>query len=72
MKTAIVEVNGVVTSILPDAMYRVQLDVNNSIILGYLCGKLRKRFVKLTLGDKVSVEMSPQDLTKGRISQRFT
>ncbi len=57
---------GVVTEALPNTQFRVQLD-NGHEILGLLSGKMRKFFIKIVPGDRVDVEMSPYDLTKGRI-----
>jgi translation initiation factor IF-1 len=68
-KTDIIEVEGVVTKVLPATMYRVKL-ANGHEILAHISGKMRKNFIKITNGDKVTVEMSPYDLTKGRITFR--
>ena len=65
----ILEVEGVVTKVLPATMYRVKLG-NGQEILAHISGKMRKNFIKITMGDKVTVEMSPYDLTKGRITFR--
>ncbi|MDX1439553.1 MAG: translation initiation factor IF-1 [Rubricoccaceae bacterium] len=62
--------SGVVTDALPNAQFRVQLE-NGHEILGLLSGKMRKFFIKILPGDKVDVEMSPYDLTKGRIVYRY-
>ena len=61
---------GVVTEALPNAQFRVQLD-NGVVILGLLSGKMRKFFIRILPGDRVDVEMSPYDLTKGRIVYRY-
>ena len=61
---------GVVTDALPNAQVRVELD-NGHEILGFLSGKMRKFFIKILPGDRVDVEMSPYDLTKGRIVYRY-
>ena len=71
MKTEVVEVKGTITKVLPNAMYKVQLNGIEKEILAYLCGKMNKKFIKPNLGDSVLVEMSPTDLEKGRISKRF-
>jgi len=55
---------------LPNAMFRVALE-NGQIILAYVSGKMRMHFIKILPGDKVTVELSPYDLTKGRITYRF-
>jgi len=56
--------------VLPGAMFRVELE-NKHIVLAIICGKMRKRFVRLTLGDRVKMGMSPYDLNKGRITWRL-
>ena len=61
-----IEVIGTVMKVLPATMYRVKLD-NGHEILAHISGKMRKFFIKITTGDKVTVEMSPYDLEKGRI-----
>ena len=65
-KEELLQVEGVVTKVLPATMYRVQL-VNGHEILAHISGKMRKHFIRITTGDKVKVEMSPYDLSKGRI-----
>ena len=65
-----VETNGVVTEALPNTMVRVELD-NGMNILCTLSGKLRMNYIKIMVGDKVKVEMSVYDMTKGRISYRY-
>ncbi|MEQ9103194.1 MAG: translation initiation factor IF-1 [Rhodothermales bacterium] len=61
---------GVVTEALPNTQFRVELD-NGHVILGILSGKMRKFFIKILPGDRVDVELSPYDLTKGRIVYRY-
>ena len=61
---------GTVTQVLPGTMFRVELD-NKHVVLATICGKMRKRFVRLTTGDRVKMEMSPYDLNKGRITWRL-
>ena len=61
--------NGEVVKVLPATMYRVRL-TNGHEVLGHISGKMRKHFIKITTGDKVTVEISPTDLTKGRITFR--
>lgn len=68
-KEDLIEMEGVVTEILPDARYRVTLD-NGVNIAAYAAGKMRKHRIRILAGDKVSLEMSPYDLSKGRISFR--
>lgn len=70
MKQGIIEQEGEVTEALPNAMFRVELD-NGLNILCHISGKMRMNFIKILPGDRVKVEMSPYDLTKGRISYRF-
>ena len=65
-----VETNGAVTEALPNTMFRVELD-NGMNILCTLSGKLRMNYIKIMVGDKVKVEMSVYDMTKGRISYRY-
>ena len=68
-KEDLIQLDGVVTKVLPATMYRVQL-TNGHEILAHISGKMRKHFIRITNGDKVRVEMSPYDLTKGRITFR--
>lgn len=62
--------DGVITETLPNAMFRVKLD-NGHEILSVISGKMRMHYIKILVGDKVTVEMSPYDLTKGRITYRY-
>ena len=64
-----IEVTGVVVKVLPATMYKVQLE-NGHEVLAHISGKMRKHFIKITNGDKVSLEISPYDLSKGRITYR--
>jgi translation initiation factor IF-1 len=64
-----IEANGVVVKVLPATMYRVKLD-NGHELLAHISGKMRKHFIRITTGDKVTVELSPYDLTKARITFR--
>ena len=68
-KEDIIEVEGTVTKVLPATMYRVKLASGHDI-LAHISGKMRKNFIKITNGDKVTVEMTPYDLSKGRITFR--
>lgn len=68
-KEELVQVEGVVTKVLPATMYIVKLS-NGHEILAHISGKMRKNFIRITNGDRVTVEMSPYDLTKGRINFR--
>lgn len=65
-----IEVQGTVIEVLPNAMFRVKLD-NGQVVLAYISGKMRMHFIRILPGDKVLVELSPYDLTKGRITYRF-
>ena len=69
-KEDLIEFNGVVSELLPNAMFRVKLD-NDHTILAHTSGKMRKNRIRVLAGDKVLVEMTPYDLTKGRITFRF-
>lgn len=64
-----IEVEGVVTEKLPNAMFRVELQ-NGMEVLTHISGKMRMHFIRILPGDKVTVELSPYDLTKGRITYR--
>lgn len=68
-KEDLIEFTGVVTELLPNATFRVKLD-NDHVILAHTSGKMRKNRIRVLLGDKVTVEMTPYDLTKGRITFR--
>ncbi len=68
-KEEIIEVQGIVLETLPNAMFKVKLE-NGQLILAYVSGKMRMHFIKILPGDKVTVELSPYDLTKGRITYR--
>ncbi len=69
-KEDLTEFNGVVEELLPNAMFRVKLD-NDHTILAHTSGKMRKNRIRVLAGDRVTVEMTPYDLTKGRITFRF-
>lgn len=69
-KEDLIEMDGVVTEILPNQRYRVELE-NGMNIQAYTSGKMRKFRIRVVAGDKVQLEMSPYDLTKGRISFRY-
>lgn len=62
-------VDGIVTKVLPATMYRVKLP-NGHEVLAHISGKMRKNFIRITTGDRVTLEISPYDLTKGRITFR--
>ena len=65
-----IEVEGTVVEALPNTMFTVKLD-NGHTVMGYLSGKMRRYYIRILLGDRVKVEMSPYDLTKGRITYRY-
>ena len=65
-----IEQDGVIVESLGNAMFRVELE-NGHIILAHISGKMRMHYIKILPGDKVKVEMSPYDLTKGRITYRY-
>ena len=69
-KEGVIEFSGIVEALLPNAMFRVKLD-NDHEILAHTSGKMRKNRIRVLLGDKVTVEMTPYDLTKGRITFRY-
>ena len=64
-----IEVEGTVIEALPSTQFRVKLD-NEHTVLAYLSGKMRKYYIRILLGDRVKVELSPYDLTRGRITYR--
>lgn len=68
-KSDVIEVEGIVTEKLPNAMFRVKLE-NGLEVLAHISGKLRMNYIKILPGDKVKLELSPYDLTKGRITWR--
>lgn len=65
-KEASIEVQGTVLESLPNAQFRVKLE-NGHVILGYLCGRMRQNYIRVLPGDRVTVSLSPYDLSKGRI-----
>ena len=65
-----IEVQGTVLETLPNAMFRVEIE-NGHNILAHISGKMRMHFIKILPGDKVTVELTPYDLTRGRITYRF-
>lgn len=69
-KADVIKVEGKVTETLPNAMFKVELE-NGVEILAHVSGKIRMHYIKILPGDRVRVEMSPYDLTKGRITFRF-
>lgn len=69
-KDGAIEIEGVVAEALPNAMFRVEL-TNGHKILAHISGKMRKNYIRILPGDRVIVELSPYDLTKGRIIYRY-
>lgn len=69
-KEELIKMQGEVIDVMPNAMFKVKLD-NDHIITGVISGKIRKHNINILLGDKVEVEMSPYDITKGRITFRY-
>jgi translation initiation factor IF-1 len=65
-----IEVAGVVREVLPNAMFRVELE-NKHRVLAHVSGKMRKNFIRILTGDRVLIELSPCDLTRGRITYRY-
>jgi translation initiation factor IF-1 len=68
-KEDVIEIEGIVVEKLPNAMFKVELE-NGHQVLAHISGKLRKNFIRILPGDTVTMEMSPYDLTKGRITWR--
>jgi translation initiation factor IF-1 len=68
-KEDMIEMEGVVNEVLPDTRFRVALD-NGHVIIAYMAGKMRKHRIRILAGDKVSIELTPYDLSKGRITFR--
>ena len=69
-KEDVLEVEGVVTEVMPNAQFKVKLE-NGHVINAHISGKLRMNFIRILAGDKVTLEMSPYDLSKGRIVFRY-
>jgi len=69
-KEDMLKIEGEVVDVLPNATFRVKLKDNEHLILGYISGKMRKNEIRILLGDRVEVEVSPYDLSRGRIVRR--
>ena len=69
-KDDVIEIEGVVVETLPNAMFKVELQ-NGHIVLAHVSGKISMHYIRILPGDKVTVELSPYDLTRGRITYRF-
>ena len=70
MAKDVIEIEGTIVESMPNAMFRVKLE-NNHEILAHISGKIRKNFIRILPGDRVKVEMTPYDLSKGRITFRL-
>jgi len=69
-KEDVIRVDGIVKEALPDAMFRVEIE-GGHIVLGHVSGKMRMNYIRILPGDRVALELSPYDLTKGRIVLRY-
>ena len=69
-KQDVIEVEGRVVEKLPNAMFQVELE-NGHVVLAHVSGKIRMNFIRILPGDKVTIELTPYDLTRGRITYRF-
>jgi len=68
-KEDVIEMDGEIIDTLPNTMFRVELE-NGHVVIAHISGKMRKNYIRILTGDKVKVEMTPYDLTKGRITYR--
>ena len=68
-KEEVIEMDGVVLETLPNTMFRVELE-NGHVVTAHISGRMRKHYIRILTGDKVKVELTPYDLTKGRITYR--
>ena len=68
-KEELIEVEGIVRELLPNAMFRVEIP-NGKVVLAHISGKMRMHYIRILAGDKVTVQLSPYDLTRGRITYR--
>ncbi|MBT2732623.1 MULTISPECIES: translation initiation factor IF-1 [Carnobacterium] len=69
-KDDVIEIEGIVVETLPNAMFKVELE-NGHVVLAHVSGKIRMHYIRILPGDKVTVELSPYDLSRGRITYRF-
>nr|WP_202881986.1 translation initiation factor IF-1 [Carnobacterium inhibens] len=69
-KDDVIEIEGTVVETLPNAMFKVELE-NGHVVLAHVSGKIRMHYIRILPGDKVTVELSPYDLSRGRITYRF-
>jgi len=70
-KDDLIPAEGTIVDKLPNAFFRVKLDGSDHVVLAQISGKMRKNFIRILPGDRVSVELSPYDLTRGRITYRY-
>jgi translation initiation factor IF-1 len=70
-KEDLIPAEGVVVDKLPNAFFKVRLDGSDHMVLAQISGKMRKNFIRILVGDRVTVEMSPYDLSRGRITYRY-
>ncbi len=70
-KEDLIPAEGVIIDKLPNAFFKVKLDGSEHVVLAQISGKMRKNFIKILPGDRVTVELSPYDLTRGRITYRY-
>jgi translation initiation factor IF-1 len=70
-KEDVIRVDGIVKETLPNAMFRVEIEGGKHVILGHVSGKMRMNYIRILPGDKVALELSPYDLTRGRIVLRY-
>ena len=70
MAKDVIEMQGTVTEVLPDTNFRVKLE-NGHEVLAYISGRMRKNYIRILEGDRVTIELSPYDLRRGRITYRF-
>ncbi|MFE8071626.1 translation initiation factor IF-1 [Marinobacteraceae bacterium S3BR75-40.1] len=69
-KSDVVEMEGTIVDTLPNTMFRVELD-NGHVVTAHISGKMRKNYIRILTGDRVKVELTPYDLSKGRITYRY-
>ena len=70
-KDDLIELTGTVVEVLPSSMYRVKLDTNDAVLICYTGGRLKQHKIKIIMGDRVKIEVSSYDLTKGRVTYRL-
>ena len=70
-KEDLVKMEGKVIDVMPNTIFKVELEANGHIIIAHASGKIRKNKIRILKGDKVEIEMTPYDLTKGRITHRY-